>query len=185
MDGQRQRSGGGRRRRRRGRTEARPAAEPVMIAARRPNSPLLARPTRRSVVASASPGSKAAAALAAATATPEEPVAPKPVKAEPAPRRAARIVQLPRGDADEREKLRLRLLDRLMASETRGAITRAADECLREGFAFPEEQPVQLQLLEHFDEERARDAITVLGRLLEEQPPHKKPILVQRLRRLE
>ncbi len=155
-----------------------------MIAARRPNSPLLARPTRRSVVASAVPGGAKAAAAALAADIAEAP-APAKVKAEPAPRRAARIVQLARGDTDAREQLRERLLDRLMRSETRGAITRAADEYLREGFTFPEEQPIQLQLLEHFDEERARDAIAVLARLLEDQPPHKKPILVQRLRRLE
>jgi hypothetical protein len=152
-----------------------------MIAARRPNSPLLARPTRRSIVASAVPGGVKAAAVAVDLE--DAPVAPK-AKAEPAPRRG-RIVQLARGDADEREKLRERLLDRLMASETRGAITRAADEYIREGFSFPEEQPIQLQLLEHFAEERARDAIAVLSRLLGDQPPHKKPILVQRLRRLE
>lgn len=107
---------------------------------------------------------------------------PKPAAA---PRRTARIVQLVVNDTDEREKLRLRLLERLMLSETRGAISRAANDYTEAGFSFPEEQPVQLQLLEHFDEERARDAIAVLARLLEQDAPHKKPILIQRLRRLE
>ncbi len=72
-----------------------------------------------------------------------------------------------------------------MASETRGAITRAADDYVLAGFEFPAEQQVQLQLLEHFDEERARSAIEVLARLFSSEPPQKKPILEQRLRRLE
>jgi hypothetical protein len=99
--------------------------------------------------------------------------------------RSARIVQVSRGDADGRERERLRLMDRLMCSETRGAITRAANEYAQAGFEFPAEQPVQLQLLEHFDEESARGAIEVLKNLIVTEPPLKKPILEQRLRRLE
>jgi hypothetical protein len=72
-----------------------------------------------------------------------------------------------------------------MGCEGRGAISRAADEYREAGFDFPREQEVQLQLLEHFDEERARDAIAVLADLLVDQPPIKKPIFEQRLRRLE
>ncbi len=87
--------------------------------------------------------------------------------------------------ADEGERLRLRLLDRVMMSEGRGAITRAVEEYATAGFEFPEEQAVQLQLLEHFDEARARGAIDVLTRLLLLQPVGKRPVLEQRLRRLE
>jgi hypothetical protein len=72
-----------------------------------------------------------------------------------------------------------------MMSETRGSISRAADEYAQAGFEFPAEQTVQLQLLEHFDEERARSAITVLAHLIDAEPPLKRPILEQRLRRLE
>jgi hypothetical protein len=90
-----------------------------------------------------------------------------------------------KGDADERERQRQRLLDRLMAAETRGSISRAADEYLQGGFEFPIEQPVQLQLLEHFDESKARQAISVLAQLLGKEAPLKRPILEQRLRRLE
>jgi hypothetical protein len=99
--------------------------------------------------------------------------------------RSARIVSIARGDTDAKERDRQRLMDRLMASETRGAISRSADEYTRAGFDFPEEQAVQLQLLEHFDEERARGAIEVLSRLIAREVPLKKPILEQRLRRLE
>jgi hypothetical protein len=47
------------------------------------------------------------------------------------------------------------------------------------------EQVVQLQLLEHFDEELALQAIVELSRLLKSEPPLKRPVLEQRLRRLE
>lgn len=179
---QRQKPGGGRRRRRKQRSsEPRAAIEPVLIAARRPNAPLLARAP---AAISAAPKS-----VRPAPSKPE-PVNGKPVRAAaseaaPVQRRAARIVQVTKTDADERERLRLRLLDRLMAAETRGAITRAADELARESFELPAEQPVQLQLLEHFDEERARAAITTLTALVAKAPAFKRPVMEQRLRRLE
>jgi hypothetical protein len=72
-----------------------------------------------------------------------------------------------------------------MACEGRATISRAADECRRAGVEFPLEQAVQLQLLEHVDESLARDAIAALTRILTAEPPLKRPILEQRLRRLE
>ncbi len=161
-----------------------------MIAARRPNSPLISRPARRSVAASAAPGQSNGngngnGAAPAPLAEPLVVGAAKRVEAGCGQRRAARIVTLNRGETDESERNRQRLLDRLMHSETRGAISRAANEYLEAGFEFPLEQAVQLQLLEHFDESRARDAIIALTRLLQEEAPAKVPILTQRLRRLE
>lgn len=198
MDGQRQRSGNGRRRRRKARAEQRGNVEPILIAARRPGSPLIAG-RDRSAVASAAPSGRRAWGMAAAMTGTDT---AKPVEAPPAEaangsagngtlhengrrERAARIVQIRRDDTDDRERERRRMMDRLMASETRGAITRAANDYAGAGFDFPEEQPVQLQLLEHFDEERARGAIEVLARLIAREAPLKKPILEQRLRRLE
>jgi len=64
-------------------------------------------------------------------------------------------------------------------------ISRAADDCRRAGVEFPHEQAVQLQLLEHVDESLARGAIAALGQILVAEPPAKRPILEQRLRRLE
>lgn len=178
MDGQRQRSGG-RKRRRKSRPEAKSAPEPVLIAARRPNSPLLSSRNGKGVVAaSAVPGRRAEKRVSEPCAQ-SDPLAHQPEK------RAARIVRLPAGDRDAAEQRRLRLLERLMVSDGRGAITRAANEYTQEGFVFPEEQEVQLQLLEHFDEEHARNAITILSRLLLRSDPIKKPVLDQRLRRLE
>ena len=186
MEGQRQRAGGGRRRRRKARQEDRKKApsEPVLIAARRPDSPLMARPKGRGVIA--------------ASARPKETREPRPVdeerEQESAQReqngngrakRAARIIQVATNGNDDRELERQRLLDRLLASEGRGAITKVADAYIESGFEFPISQEVQLQLLEHNDEARARSAIETIQKLLSDEPPLKKPILDQRLRRLE
>jgi hypothetical protein len=182
MDGQRHRSDH-RRGRRKPRTERAPRPEPVLIAARRPNSPLLAKAPPRTVAASAAPRKKADLRSDEEPAKALEEIRPKPVP-EPV-RRAARIITLGGGAQDERRRELQRLLARLLSSEGRGAISRAADEFLRNGFELPDEQEVHLQLLEHFDESRARESLTTMARLLKEQPPIKRPVLDQRLRRLE
>lgn len=191
MDGQRQRPGG-RRRRRKQRDDGHAAPEPVLIAARRPGAPLVHRSSGRGTF-TATPGRSTSSPRAdSGAASPEasvpDPVLPEAPPLDPSPkpsRREARIVKLMPAQADENERLRLRLLDRVMMSEGRGAITRAAEDYAAAGFVFPEEQAVQLQLLEHFDEARARGAIDTLTRLLLLQPAAKRPVLEQRLRRLE
>jgi hypothetical protein len=110
--------------------------------------------------------------------------ASSPSNAAPA-RRSARIVAATSPTADTARIQRERLLGRFLACEGRGSVSRAADECRRAGVEFPHEQAVQLQLLEHVDESLARDAIAALTRLLTAEPPLKRPILEQRLRRLE
>lgn len=184
MDGQRQRSGwGGGRRRKPRKTEKTERPELVRIAARRPDSPLLAKITKRTVAASAVPtGAPGTAEESGAKDT--EVAAPQPLEA---PRRTARIVQLATGGGDERERERQKLLKRLMGSDGRGAISRATDEYLQKGFMLPDEQAVHLQLLEHFDETRAQESLNAMKRLLVdvEEAPIKKPVLDQRLRRLE
>jgi hypothetical protein len=182
MDGQRQRSDH-RRGRRKPRAERAPLPEPVRIAARRPNSPLLAKAPQRTVAASAAPRKKVDVRLDEAPAKTLEEVRPK--AAQESPRRSARIITLGGGALDERRREQQRLLGRLLSSEGRGAISRAADEFLRNGFELPEEQEVHLQLLEHFDESRARESLATMSRLLKEQQPIKRPVLDQRLRRLE
>src|SRR5260221_9671991 len=181
MDGQRQRSGWGRGRRRKPRKVERPERpEPVRIAARRPDSPLLAKAPAKTIAASAVPR-RSGEALREDAPTDEKVPAPVP---EPA-RRAARIVQLGGGEADESERERRKLLGRLMESQGRGAISRAADDFLRHGFSLPNEQAVHLQLLEHFDETRARESVEAISMLLRTEAPMKRPVLDQRLRRLE
>jgi hypothetical protein len=150
----------------------------VRIAARRPDSPLIAKAPPRTIAASAVPKKRREDSAESA-----EP-ASQP-KAAPEPRRIARIVQLNAHAGDEREREREKLLGRLMQSDGRGAITRAATEFLQKGFELPDEQVVHLQLLEHFDETRARESLEAMVRLLSREPPIKRPVLDQRLRRLE
>ncbi len=179
MDGYRQsaarKADGGRRRKR----KPRPAptlVEPQLIIARRPNSPLIEKP-RRAVAASATPKP-----------LPAEGGARVPLRRREAvvkDRTAARIVQALPGEQDDREGERLRLLERIVLSEGRSAISRAIDVYLHAGFELPREQEVQLQLLEHVREEHAREGIQGLTELLASSEPIKRPILVQRLRRIE
>jgi hypothetical protein len=181
MDGQRQRAGSSRGRRRKttrsNDREARP--EPVRIAARRPDSPLIVKAPPRTIAASAVPKTRRDN-----DSGPSADVTLQP-KAAPEPRRIARIVQVNAQAGDDQEREREKLLARLMQSDGRGAITRAADEFLRRGFELPNEQGVHLQLLEHFDETRARESLHAMVRFLAKDPPVKKPVLDQRLRRLE
>lgn len=170
---------GGRRQRRRKNQNKKPAAkvEPVVVAARRPDSPRLEKPTRRMKAASAKPR------------TVREDVGVSPGREAPAEapkkRREARIVQRKEDEIDDTERTRRRLLSRYLAAEGRAAITHAADAYFGGGFTLPKEQEVQLKLLEHFDEARAVEAVSVLTLLIEEDDPIQLPVLRQRLRRLE
>ncbi len=181
MEGQQRRAGGGRRRRRnKSKSEPKSKATPVLIAARRPDSPRLMKVTGRNIAASAQP-KKAKNGVASDD---KELKREKPAQVDK-PRRVARIVQAQAETPDEQELRRQRLLDRLVASEGRSAISRIVDELLTNEFDLPKEQEVQLQLLEHVDEARAREAIEVMTQLLSSEQPIKRPILDQRLRRLE
>jgi hypothetical protein len=176
MDGQRQRSGGRGRRHKRGRPTS--TAEPILIAARRPNAPRLDGGRGRSVAASARPRSEPSAEVEVRTSLATPP-------AEPAPRRTARIIALSKTHDNEQERLRSKLLDRLVSSEGHSAVTRAAREFREAGFEYPVEQRVQLQLLEHLEEATVREALFALSELVEREPVLKSPVLDQRLRRLE
>ncbi len=192
MDGQRH-SFGAARKRRRPKHNGTPKIEPILIAARRPDAPP-ARPPRRLIAASASPRNNAArgngTALSLAPKLESEVSrreAAKPANGNglDAQRRAARIVQVNAAGPDDREKQRLRLIERLLTSEGRVAISRAANDLRLAGFEFPLNQDVQLQLLEHNDEALARQAIIQLQQLLQSERPIKLPVFSQRLRRLE
>lgn len=181
MEGQRQRSSGGRRRRRKARAQARSAnPEPVLIAARRPNSPLLSKPlSRGQIAASASPQPDRDDGRPARKSSKREDGEAQPQ------RRSARIVAVSNEELDVAERERQRLLERLLIAEGRSSITNAARAYAEAGHEFPEEQEVQLRLLEHMDEDIAAEAIEVIARLVEDEPPIQKPVLEQRLRRLE
>jgi hypothetical protein len=131
------------------------------------------------VAASAKPkvDASANAAAAASAKKSDAPVAPV--------RRTARIVQLDGKPVGEKELERRRLLQRLLGCEGRSAISQAAEAYLNAGFEFPEDQEVQLQLLEHFNEDRALAAINALQAIVAREAPKKRPVFEQRLRRLE
>lgn len=177
-----------RRRRRKRSKPAQPGkVEPILIVARRPNSPRLEKPTRRMKAASAKPRPANGAASNGPSVELESTAALRGngEREERTRRREARIVQVKPGQVDERERERLRLLSHFMSSEGRSAISRAAETYWAAGFELPEEQEVQLKLLEHFDEGRARQALEVLSRILQHEKPKQLPVFDQRLRRLE
>jgi hypothetical protein len=152
---------------------------PVLIAARRPDSPRLIKVSNRSIAASAQPRRKA-------DPLPAEPSADEQAarSAEDKPRRVARIAQATVTVVDEQQGRRERLLERLLTCEGRSAISRIADELFRD-WGVPEQQDYQIQVLEHVDEAKADAALDVLYRLFQRELPIKRPILDQRLRRLE
>ena len=113
-----------------------------------------------------------------------EPAAPAPVPTAAPAKRAARIVTRA-AELDESELERRHLLSRLLDSEGPRAVTRAANAYRQGGFSFPDEQPVQLKLLEHSDEGEVCHALEVLAALLDQQTPIKLPVFEQRLKRLE
>lgn len=177
MDTQSNRYGRRRRRKKPSDKKKLEVVEPVIVAARRPDSPRLEKTTRRMKAASAKPRAERDAGG----------VHPQRVveKLEPKRRRDARIVQRKEEDIDEKEQLRRRLLSQYLSSEGRAAITRAADNYLDAGFEMPREQAIQIRLLEHFDEARGFSALKVLQELLSLDEPEQVPILKQRLQRLE
>jgi hypothetical protein len=146
-------------------------AEPVILSARRPTTPASGSPPAPERL----PDEVITESAASEPAQEEKPRGP----------RVARIVEAGQRDVDQRLLERERLLSRLLGSEGRGAITRAADQYLKAGFDFPVEQPVQLQLLEHHDEALVRGAIDALRGIVVNEPPLKRPIFEQRLRRIE
>jgi hypothetical protein len=219
MEGQRERTSSRRRQRRKSKTTRnKVVVEPVLIAARRPDSPRLENGFRN-VVASAQPKAFITASPAPAAENGHarvngaaavdlgrnghaddddddterlgtESAAANGGGAAPAAssmgvrRRAVRIVKLTDNalTPGNREQ---QLLDRLVRSQGRGAISRAADDLWESKFIAPKRQEIQIQLLEHENETRARDAVFAMAELLQREAPIKRPVLDQRLRRLE
>ncbi len=113
--------------------------------------------------------------------------APKTEEAQPAPlpKTAARIVLPPAPNTDPKHAERRRLLAKLASAAGPASISRIADDFFAQGFDLPDDQEIYLQMLEHVDEARVRDAIGALTRLLAGELPKRKPVLEQRLRRIE
>lgn len=110
----------------------------------------------------------------------------KPAREGPSSTKApGRIVLTPPPQTDERTGERQRLLSKLLLAEGRPKIAKAATDFLRAGYAFPEEQDVYLQLLEHTDESQVKSALDVLCGLLVGELPKRRAVLESRLRRIE
>jgi hypothetical protein len=115
---------------------------------------------------------------------------PPPQASPPSGARRGRVgkivVRLAAAPVDPRDAERDRLVERLRVAEGRPAITRAAKDLAHAGFELPQDdQIVFLQLLEHSDEERVRDAISRLDALVSAEPVKRFTVLDSRLRRLE
>jgi hypothetical protein len=205
-----QNNGGGRRRRRKAKPEPKAKAEPVLIVARRPDSPLMLKVSNRNIAATGRPKKRGVfhAALndeaeldsAVNNLAPEENSFMEGDEAEAAPerisservvespergRRVARVAQFSDRLVDDLELKRERLLERLVNSEGRSLISKLVEEILSHNWELPAEQNIQIQVLEHVDERRAGAALDTMTTLLASQAPIKRPILDQRLRRLE
>lgn len=114
----------------------------------------------------------------------ESPLAQAQAQAQ-AQKKNAKIVTAQKAAEGPRDAERSKLLNRLLAADGRPAISKAAEAFLSRGFEFPDEQEVQLQLLEHTSEERVKGALLSLGKILEAEAPKRKTVLDARLRRLE
>jgi hypothetical protein len=96
-----------------------------------------------------------------------------------------RIVLPPPPQSDERAVERQKLLGKLLHAEGRPNVSKAADDFVRAGFTFPDDQDVHLKLLEHADEGRVRSALEALSSLLAGELPKRRAVLESRLRRIE
>jgi len=96
-----------------------------------------------------------------------------------------RIVLPPPPKDDPRTAERQRLLSKLLLAQGRPNVSKAANEFIRAGFTFPDDQDVHLQLLEHVSEEHVRSAIDALTALLAGELPKRRAVLDSRLRRIE
>ena len=101
------------------------------------------------------------------------------------PKAAQKIVLPSPPSSDPKVAERQKLLHKLLNAEGRPNVSKAANDFLRAGHAFPDEQDVHLKLLEHADEERVRDACESLCRLLAGELPQRRTVLEARLRRIE
>ncbi|HEY4116199.1 MAG TPA: hypothetical protein VGM56_00035 [Byssovorax sp.] len=106
-------------------------------------------------------------------------------KVEGEARKPGRIVAAQKPGADPRVAEQKRLLAKLLHAEGRPAVSKAATEYVKAGFAFPVEQDVFLQLLEHASEDQVREAVLALGGILETEAPKRRAMLESRLRRIE
>jgi hypothetical protein len=92
----------------------------------------------------------------------------------------------PRPPATDPKTLeRARLLSSLLLAKGRADVTRAAEAFFAAGHALDRrDQEPHLQLLEHADEGRVREAVAALADILSRDPVQHRPVLERRLSRI-
>lgn len=78
-----------------------------------------------------------------------------------------------------------RMVGALLGALDRASITRATEALLAAGHEIPESQEAHLQVLEHTDEARVRASLRALDAILAREPAKRRPVLEQRLKRIE
>jgi len=101
------------------------------------------------------------------------------------PKTVPRLVLPPNPEADPRNAERRQLLGKFLAATGTASISKAANAFLAAGFVFPEDQETHVQMLEHTDEQLVSDSIAKLASILAGELPKRRPIIEQRLRRIE
>jgi hypothetical protein len=78
-----------------------------------------------------------------------------------------------------------RLVAALLLASDHSSVTRATEALLSAGHPIPDTQEAHLQVLEHKDEARVRASLEALDVILSREPAKRRPVLEQRLKRLE
>ena len=78
-----------------------------------------------------------------------------------------------------------RLVAALLHASDHASVTRATEALLQAGHPIPDTQEAHLQVLEHKDEARVRASLQALDAILSLEPAKRRPVLEQRLKRLE
>ncbi len=139
------------------------------------------------------PSARPAPARRARPAASSEPRSQREPAARTAPIIAPKLTKLiqtkivvPRGPSTDPVVVqRDRLVASILSAQGRPAVTRAVDALLAEGHTLPEDQELPLQVLEHEDEARVRASLEALTSILGREPAKRRPVLEQRLKRLE
>lgn len=96
-----------------------------------------------------------------------------------------KIITPPAPSTDPKVLERERLVAALLHASDRTTVTRATEALLAAGHEIPATQEAHLQVLEHTDEARVRASLEVLDSILALEPVKRRPVLEQRLKRLE
>jgi hypothetical protein len=120
-----------------------------------------------------SPGARARGRIAV-------PIAPKLTKLF-----TTKIITARPPSTDPKVLERERMVAALLSATDRISIGRLVDALLAAGHEIPESQEAHLQVLEHHDEARVRASLSALDTILSREPAKRRPVLEQRLKRIE